>query len=301
MRIAIGPVRLMLVIASILLTQAGVALWRTAPEIEDTGTAIYHSVVGICSHTFGPNLSDAVTGGALAVLIGIAWVSVRLICSTGRQWRNTRRLMRSLQPVPPASWPDPLPAHAAYLGLRSRLDVVESRAMFAFTHGIWRPRVCVSVAMVQLLTPAELEAVLLHERHHCDRRDPLLVMISRGLANALNFIPLVPALHVRYEAIKELAADASAVEQVGTAAMAGALYKTLSCQAGCPDFGGAAVGALSVTQRRIDHLLAPDPDDSPPVTRRAVASSGFMLASISAPLLALAATHVEPAASMCHL
>ena len=294
----------MFVIVAILFLQAGIALWWAAPGMEDTAIAVYHSIAGVCRHTFRPNASEAVTVAALVVVAAFCLVLARGVRSTCRQLRQTRRTVGAMPTIAPDQWPETLRTAAARVGVAGCLRVVESPAAYAFTYGLRRPRICVSIAMARLLTLAEIEAVLLHEHHHRAQRDPLLVLMSRALADACSFIPLLPALQERYEALKELAADAAAVRRVGTAAMAGALYKALvnDPTAIGTDALGAAAG-LSVTQRRIDHLLDPSPNDIPPLNRRTLTYSGLLLALTSVPLLALSAVaaSIQPMAHICRL
>ena len=58
--------------------------------------------------------------------------------------------------------------------------------------------VYVSQRTVELLTEAELEAVLAHEHHHRRVRDPLRVAGGRILSEALFFVPVLRKLCERY-------------------------------------------------------------------------------------------------------
>lgn len=58
---------------------------------------------------------------------------------------------------------------------------LESDAPSAFTLGLLRPRAMISQALLQSLSPAELDIVLLHERTHVQRCDPLQLWVFRGL------------------------------------------------------------------------------------------------------------------------
>jgi len=75
-------------------------------------------------------------------------------------------------------------ARARSFDLASGVGVVESPRPFAVTVGWFRPRVLVSTALLERLTPAQVEIVVAHERAHAGRRDALAVTIARILALA---------------------------------------------------------------------------------------------------------------------
>jgi Zn-dependent protease with chaperone function len=63
--------------------------------------------------------------------------------------------------------------------------VVAGAAPIAFCSGLLRPRIFVSQGALRRLSAAELLAVVAHESHHADRRDPLRLLIGRALASLL--------------------------------------------------------------------------------------------------------------------
>jgi Zn-dependent protease with chaperone function len=73
---------------------------------------------------------------------------------------------------------------ARSFALRSGVGVVESSRPFALTVGWFRPSVLVSTALLERLTPAQLEIVVAHERAHAERHDALAVTAARVLASA---------------------------------------------------------------------------------------------------------------------
>ncbi|MBE2316181.1 M56 family metallopeptidase [Solirubrobacter sp. CPCC 204708] len=97
--------------------------------------------------------------------------------------------------------------------------VVPGAAPRAFCAGLARPRVYVSEGAIGRLNAAELAAVVAHEGHHADRRDPLRILVARAIGDAYS----LPALPRREQALSELAADAAAVRRGGTAPLASAL------------------------------------------------------------------------------
>ena len=69
-------------------------------------------------------------------------------------------------------------------------------------------------APLALLDDAALSTVLAHERQHARRRDPLRLAAGRVLARALFFLPGLGDLVERQQALAELSADESAVNDL---------------------------------------------------------------------------------------
>ena len=74
-------------------------------------------------------------------------------------------------------------------GALPQIYVCSLPAQIAFTIGIRRPRVYVSTALLDALTPDEVVAVLCHEWAHVQRRDILLNTLVRLLRDILWFLP----------------------------------------------------------------------------------------------------------------
>lgn len=129
---------------------------------------------------------------------------------------------------------------------------VASRGIFAFTYGFFRPRVLVSTGLVNQVTDAELTAVLCHEKHHADRRDPLQRLIVSLLRIVLWFGLVGPRLCRRHLLCQELAADRAALRGSRREAVAGALLKV----AATPQFAAATAGmhAAEVLEARVRQL-----------------------------------------------
>lgn len=302
MKHAAGTVAAMLAIVLALLALSAAALWQSSPEVEDAARAVYHAVTGACRHALAANRAEIFPLAALGMLVGVAVVLVRFTRDAVRRWHRTRRRLAPLLERRVAHWPAEVRGAAARLKLASNLDLVGAAVPFAFCHGLLHPRICVSTGLVHLLTPAELEAVLLHEDDHRRRRDPLLLLVTDALVHALFFIPVLRDLQARYDAVKEFDADAAAVHQHGgLEPIAGALYKVLSCPAAAPDLNAAAASGLSVTERRIDHLVAPHAGDVPPLSRCRLAASVLAVSAVSLPLLSLSVVHIQPLVHACWL
>ena len=166
--------------------------------------------------------------------VGLAAVVLTAVAVV-RQLRASRRFERTLRTV----------------GRVRGAFVFEAREPHAFCIGLLRPRVYVSRAVLDLLDDDELDAVLAHEAHHAQRRDPLRLLVARALGDGLFFLPLVRRLAERYAALAELAADeAAASGRGGRRALASAM---LAFDA------HPSPAAVGIAPERVDHLLGRTP------------------------------------------
>ncbi|MGH2608642.1 MAG: M56 family metallopeptidase [Tepidiformaceae bacterium] len=92
--------------------------------------------------------------------------------------------------------------------------ILPCRSMEAFTAGLLRPRIYVGASVISQLQPAELEAVVLHELAHAQRRDPLRCWLVQTVATSL-WWPRMRSLPPSHRAARESEADCFAVECVG--------------------------------------------------------------------------------------
>jgi Zn-dependent protease with chaperone function len=148
---------------------------------------------------------------------------------------------------------------AQRLGVAHRLDVVTWDRAQAFCYGFMHPRICISTGLLALLGPTEVEAVLRHERHHLQRRDPLRVLGWTILCGACGWLTDRAA---QADLLRELAADRAVIQEQGRAPLASALL-TLLTQPRDAYLHGLAVSGVSVTDARIDQLLAPGQQTGP--------------------------------------
>ena len=170
-----------------------------------------------------------------------------------RQWSNTRALTANLgllcgssSELKPLTW---------RLGLKDKVRLLDTEVPFCFCSGFISPRVYLSRGMVEKLEPQELEALLLHEKHHLENYDVLKILLGRLVVAALFFIPVLRDILEHYLIDKEIAADRSAIWYQGhSRGIAGALAKLLQEHSTIPA-EGLAVGGAEALSYRIDHLM----------------------------------------------
>lgn len=302
MRRASTVVLAILAIALLLLLLALIALWHAFPVIVSSVLVAYHVIAQLCRHPLQATWADVVTAAGLLVGAGMLIVLTRFSRRLVQRAVATHARVEALLARRTTQRPDALRAATALLPPgHDSLDLVDCPAPLAFCHGYLRPRICLSTGLVALLTPKELAAVLQHERHHRCQRDPLKVLLTGSVVHAFFFVPILAELARRYEVVKEFAADTAAVAALGVEPLAGALYKVLSCPLAGPDLQTAAVGDLSVTEQRIDHLLALGTGSVPPLTASQLLISTATVSTVSTPLIMLTVIHVQPLLYACRL
>lgn len=192
------------------------------------------ALLGACRQFLPAGLGWAAVLVLAVLVVGVLVLSL-WIRSLARQLWGTRRHLSRLALV----------ERAAVAG--TPVVVFASARGDAFCAGCLRPRIYISTGALALLSRRELEAVLAHERHHRDRRDPLRLLLIRSLADALFFMPALRRLGERYAALAELAADEAAIRGGGAGTLTSALLS----------FGGGpgAHAVVGISPERADHIL----------------------------------------------
>lgn len=167
-----------------------------------------------------------------------------------------------------------------------RVDVIDSSEAFSFAYGFFTPRIAVSRGLIETLSPAELEAVLAHERYHVRTWDPGKVVLARAFPRAAFYLPALRHLRRRYVAGRELAADRRAMRACGEPALAGALYKVIRGPAWPELAQAAAIGGPEMLDARVEQLETGREPTVPPVSTAAKVATAIGLTALTA-LLAL--------------
>jgi hypothetical protein len=184
---------------------------------------------------------------ATASLTGHA-VGARTALRAAAAGRRLRAIARQAR-RPPAQ----VLAVAGRLGLAGRVDYVTADQAFAVTRGVLRPRILISTAALAILDPAELAAVLGHERAHLRRRDPLRLLAARLLADDGCYLPALRWLSHRFALHCELTADRAALDHSSRAALAGALLELAPAPAGSLAAAANPPGTLDARIAQLEH------------------------------------------------
>ena len=158
---------------------------------------------------------------AIGVVLGTGLLSFLL------QLGRTHLLLKKLF-VNKVSIPKKLVSAIAILGLTNKVTLVKNKGLFSFCYGILSPRIVMTTALIEFLTPKELEAVLLHEQSHLLSRDTIKILVGKTFSSMFFFLPVFRELHKDTEAVNELLADQWVINhQEKTTFLRGALKKIL--------------------------------------------------------------------------
>lgn len=205
-----------------------------------------HGLAGL--HSGGHNLWPAV---AFIAVVGAG--ALAGVWSLWRQIAASRRLARRVSELE-LPLPDAVADAAARVGLRGRVQLLDSDQRFSFAYGALTPRVVVSRGLQAAADADELDAVLEHERYHVRNLDPLKVVLARALPATFYYAPALSALKVRYVAGRELAADRRAYQSCGRKPLAGALFKVVRGPSWPELQTAAAIGGPELLDARITQL-----------------------------------------------
>jgi hypothetical protein len=209
-----------------------VETWRVTPETASRRISI-----------LGEELSYPAANVAAVFVVALALLGLAVTAMTAagavRELAASRRLHRSLRGATSRCLGDVL--------------VIEDERPRAFCAGLLRPRVYVSSGAVALLDELALGAVLLHERHHARRHDPLRLATGRVIARALFFAPGLKELLARQQALAELSADESALRAAAENRSALARAVLTFSERSAPD------DPSSVDPERVEYLLGEPP------------------------------------------
>ena len=234
--------------------------------------------------------TGAVTLVLASAAAGLA-ASGRVALRAATDSRALRALIRAgRRPVPAL-----LQNQAAVLGCAARLDAMAGEEAFAVTYGLIRPRILVGTGLAAELTPAEIGAVLAHEREHLRRRDPLRLLAARLFAAWGCYLPAGWWLASRAALRCELTADRAAAGHAGRGVLAGALLKLASMPA-CPAVPAASPAGNEPRslEARVAQLEAGRPPRQRLAASRLLASAGTLSLLAPASLCCLALSQLLP-------
>lgn len=225
-------------------------------------------LTGGCGVLFGLHLEVVLV--AMALTVGAALTSLTLLHAV-----RHRGLTRSL-------------ADRATPGSLGGEAVNHVSGVGPMVAGLLRPQVYCDARIAARLGPDEQRAVLLHERCHQQRRDPIRLLLLGAVETVFGWIPAVRGRIDDARANLEIRADRYALRNGATRPHVAAALLRLG---DITPHGVAAFG--TVTEQRLQALLD---DRSPTRSWRAplsLAAAGVVAASACLPLLPASAPHDE--------
>lgn len=184
-----------------------------APYQRGVGAALLRLLADLARGGLAPGMTLGHLG---LVLVGLA-VAVGLLGATGRSLLGAVRARRR---------------HRDLLTLLARDDpaapgalVLDHPSAAAYCLPGVRPRVVVSAGTLDLLDPAQLAAVLSHERAHADERHDLVLLPFTALCRAVPRLGWVRAAHEAVTLLVEMRADDKARRLHADGPLAAALLR----------------------------------------------------------------------------
>lgn len=212
-------------------------------------------------------------------------ITVVLLASLARTaWRTVtrRRLHRQMVDL----LGRPIPARVP-LGAGCQVRLMDHRSAVAYTLPGLHSRLVVSTGLVDLLTPAELTAVVEHERAHLRARHDILIMPFQSWVAAFGRVPGVREAGRSVGELTEMLADDVAAARSSSGALASALAR-VALERRCDAEGTAswsmANGTTCITER-VRRLQRPN--HLPAVARIVVVVMAVVLLAIPATVLTL--------------
>lgn len=221
--------------------------------------------------------------GAFDSVVPITWLGVAaplavlgFVAAVGLRWTHQARARRAVhRDIRRAAAPAVVDGHPVL-----RLD--DDRSI-VFSVPARRGGVVVARGIERCLNPAQLRAVLAHERAHVQQRHHALLAVVDAVVFPLRRIPLARTVADAVPHYLEIAADAAARRETGAAALASALLE-LGAPTNAPreDVAGAVLHAAG--PNRVRHLVAPRPMRPAllPVTALGSLAAAFAVTSVAA-------------------
>jgi len=159
-----------------------------------------------------PRVDAALPALVLLWLAGVALLQVRLIGG----WWQVRGLHRASFAAAPSPWQKRADQLATRLRVRSFVRVVETCAVdIPSVIGWWRPVILLPIGALAGLTPAQADAILVHELVHIRRHDYLVNGLQHVAETLLFYHPAVWWLSRRMRIEREHCCDAVVVRMCG--------------------------------------------------------------------------------------
>lgn len=138
------------------------------------------------------------------------------------------------------------------------IQIVRDESAIALSMGWIRPRIILSTGLLELIKDEELEAVLLHEKHHCLNRDPMKLMLMRLARAGFGYVPVIYSLERFYSIWVELLADRYVIQNKESSTSLGRALLVLIKSGKQLELGASFTG--SSMNYRIHQLVEPNND-----------------------------------------
>jgi beta-lactamase regulating signal transducer with metallopeptidase domain/biopolymer transport protein ExbD len=230
-----------------------------SPDVAEDGRA--GGAVSRIPAKVRPGLTAVLPVIVMVWMTGVALLQLRLL---GGWWR-VKGLHRASLEGPASAWQTQAESLAVRLGVRQLVRVVEAQAVeIPSVIGWWRPVVLLPIGALAGLTPAQADAILVHELAHIRRHDYLVNGLQHVAETLLFYHPAVWWISRRMRIEREHCCDALVVRVCGDPVeYAVALVELEAGRARRPALGVAATDGSLVQRIRV--LLSAQPSHRRPL------------------------------------
>lgn len=212
--------------------------------------------------------------------IALGFGLVYAAADRGRAWLRLRRVIGTLNLMSPLSL-GPFRSAIAGAGVDpDKVRVVDALPNPAFTAGWWKPRIYLSAQLADTLSAPELERLVLHERAHLERRDPLRLAILRFFACMLFWIPALRKLAADVADEAEFEADDAAINGKPLVLASAILSIARWRQTRLPTAAASGFSDYDLVEQRVRRLSGEIPPSRSHVTTRSLIAATAMLAAV---------------------
>lgn len=212
-------------------------------------------------------------GFHVALVIGVLYATSDRV----RAWFRLRQVTAKMQLEPvPANGPFAEAFTAAGVD-RQRAVIIAGLPNPAFTAGWWRPRIYLAAELAGTLSTLELQALIVHEAAHLERRDPLRLAVLRFFACLVFWLPALRRLAEDVTDEAEFEADDIASRGRPLVLASAILSVALLGGGDTAPKGAVAFAGPGLIEQRVRRLSGEPIEKRSHVTTRSLAAAAAML------------------------
>jgi len=99
--------------------------------------------------------------------------------------------------------------------VEGKIKIFSHNNPIAFCLGIINPKIYLADRLIEIMTPLEIETIILHEKQHLNHNDNYCLLLAQILKNAFFFLPIVGELINWIRIQKEIAVDRMVIQELG--------------------------------------------------------------------------------------
>lgn len=183
--------------------------------------------------------------------------------------------------------------------LQNKVFLFKDKNPKAVCIGLRSPKIYFSTKMISLMTIDELRVIIIHEKHHLEQHDSLIMVFVTILQTLFPFFPLISDLIKKYKVDREINADKKAIEYIGSSSVISVLKKLLSFPTHVTNFT-SAIGDYDTLEQRIRVLTNQKTKNQITIKRTAlsVITLGILLTILVVPVHAIELQNMNKNAMM---